>query len=178
VAAGLAGQPMQRAGAVSSGGFVGFVSSDWGSWSLAITRRVVRPGEQRLRWPDNRVQRLKKKLLFAVSPALRAPARLPPRVVRGYAISALSRFVASVFGFFFGELGREFEPRRVRGGVDLLEHPDGDLRVNLGGLEFGVTKQLLDEADVCGLERRSGAEGTSRRRDRSEGVPPCACAST
>ncbi len=36
----------------------------------------------------------------------------------------------------------------MAGAVDLLELLDADLGVNLGGGEFGVAEELLDEADV------------------------------
>jgi len=51
-------------------------------------------------------------------------------------------------GVFEAGLSALLKAGGMGGGVDLLEFADGDLGVNLGGGEFGVAEQLLDEADV------------------------------
>ena len=41
--------------------------------------------------------------------------------------------------------------------MDLLQLPDGDLSIDLGGIDGGMAQQLLDVSDVCTiLQHQSG----------------------
>lgn len=51
------------------------------------------------------------------------------------------------------------------GGVDLFEHPDGDLGVDLGGGEFGMAEHGLDEPDVGPAFEHVLEDSTLRGRD-------------
>ena len=65
----------------------------------------------------------------------------------------LVRQLRGEFGVVLGERGRIAagvgrQPGRMRAGVDLLEHPNRDLGVNLRRLQFFVAEELLDETDA------------------------------
>jgi hypothetical protein len=58
-------------------------------------------------------------------------------------------FLLSFWGFARLSVGGFFEAGAgMTGTVDLLELLDAHLGVNLGGGQFGVAEELLDEADV------------------------------
>ena len=60
-------------------------------------------------------------------------------------------------------------------GVDLFELADADLRVNLGGIELGVTEKLLDVAHICAvLQHRRGA-GVAKEVARPGLADVCCC---
>ena len=64
--------------------------------------------------------------------------------------------VASVLATFTLEFGSG-----MGGGVDLLKHTDGDLGIDLGGVEAGMAKELLDKADICAIFQHQGGGGVA-----------------
>ena len=73
-------------------------------------------------------------------------------------------FFIGQFCFQLGGLRVEREPRRGGPGMDFLEHPDPDLGVNLGRLEFLVAKQLLEKRISTPPSRMSVAQRRPARR--------------
>lgn len=82
--------------------------------------------------------------------------------------------IAHLFSrFIFDYLTHPAHFRGVGEGMNLLELPDGDLRIDLGGVQFRMPKELLDVADTgqsftreppektCGLTA-SSARSSSR----------------
>lgn len=64
----------------------------------------------------------------------------------------------------FGKTGGLFEAGRgMAGAVDLLELLDADLGVDLGGGQFGVAEELLDEADVGSVFEHEGGTGVPQQ---------------
>ena len=51
----------------------------------------------------------------------------------------------------------------MAGAVNLLQLLNADLGVNLGGGQFGVAEQLLDEADVGPVFEHQGGTGVPQR---------------
>lgn len=47
----------------------------------------------------------------------------------------------------------------MRGRVDLFEHTDGDLGIDLGGVQADMAQQLLDKADVGPVFQHHGGHG-------------------
>ena len=51
----------------------------------------------------------------------------------------------------------------MAGRMDLLQLLNADLGVNLGGGEFGVAEELLDEADVGSVFEHQGGAGVTQK---------------
>lgn len=76
------------------------------------------------------------------------------RFASGFAIFALSCYVGGGFGVHPGRMGAL---------VDRLQLADGDMGVNLGGFEFGVSQHLLDEADVDAVFQHQRGTGVAEQ---------------
>ncbi len=48
-------------------------------------------------------------------------------------------------------------------GVDFLQLPNGDFCVKAGGFEVGVSKQLLDVADIGSVLKHEGGAGVAEQ---------------